>query len=132
MDPKDRRAQLLLPKASLNGIDFVEVANDQQTILRVHFLNAVPLKGTVSGVTITGGERLRTVAVVPIQDDTDWCMDDAHLVLRLSVLSPGDFSNYILAINSPFLDPNLATAVFSFKARCPSDLDSRKRPIVCP
>ena len=44
MDLKDRRARLLLPEASLNGIDFVEVANDQQTALRVHFLNAVPLK----------------------------------------------------------------------------------------
>jgi hypothetical protein len=131
MDLKDRRARLLLPEASLNGIDFVEVANDQQTALRVHFLNAVPLKGTVSEVTITGGESIHTVAVAPIDDNTDWSLDDTHLVLKLSAATPGDFSNYTLAINSPLLDLYFAKTVFSFKARCPSDLDCQPQPVVC-
>jgi uncharacterized phage protein gp47/JayE len=131
MTPRDRRAQVL--SSSLNGIDFVEVASDDQTALRVHFLNAVPLKSKLGTppVTITGGERVRTVAVKPIQDG-DWSGDDSHLILSLTVASPGDFSLYTLTVNSPLLDPYFSSAPFSFKARCPSDLDCRPAPPVCP
>ena len=34
----DRRSAVILSK-SFNGIDFVEIADDTQTTLRVHFLN---------------------------------------------------------------------------------------------
>ncbi len=45
---KDRRAKLLdAGNTTLNGIDFVEIASPDQTKLRVHFLNAVALKGSV-------------------------------------------------------------------------------------
>jgi hypothetical protein len=131
MTPRDRRTQVL--SSPLNGIDFVEVASDDQTALRVHFLNAVPLKGKLGTppVTITGGERVRTVAVRPIQDG-DWSADDSHLILSLTVAAPGDFSLYTLTANSPLLDPYFSSAPFSFKARCPSDLDCRPAPPVCP
>jgi hypothetical protein len=130
---KDRRA-LVLDSSSYNGIDFVEVTNDAQTALRVHFLNAVPLAGTLGSppVTIIGGERIPIVAVRPINDYADWEIDGSHLVLSLKVAAPGDFSPYTLAVNSPRLDPFFATATFSFKARCPSDLDCQPSPIVCP
>jgi hypothetical protein len=139
---KDRRA-LVLQSTSYNGIDFVEVANDTQTALRVHFLNAVYLAGTLGSppaggkpgvppVTISGGERIPAVAVNPINDYADWAIDGSHLVLSLTVRAPGDFSEYTLAVNSPRLDPLFAQARFSFKARCPSDLDCRPPPVVCP
>jgi hypothetical protein len=133
MDPKDRRA-LLLQSTTYNGIDFVEVVNDAETALRVHFLNGVRLAGTLGSppVTISGGERIPTVAVNPINDYADWGTDGSHLVLNLTVPAPGDFSTYTLAISSPRLDLFFAQTQFSFKARCSSDLDCQPPPVVCP
>ena len=128
---KDRKARLL-ESSSFNGIDFVEVANDAETQLRVHFLNAVQLSGTISTPTITGGEGIRTVAVNPVNDSTDWQMDGISLILNLAVASPGDFSIYTLSISSKKLDPFFQTVTFSFKARCPSDLDCRLVTPQCP
>ena len=128
---KDRKARLL-ESSSFNGIDFVEVANDAETRLRVHFLNTVQLSGTISTPTITGGETIRTVAVKPVNDSTDWQMDGNSLVLNLAVASPGDFSIYTLSISSKKLDPFFQTVTFSFKARCPSDLDCRLVMSQCP
>jgi hypothetical protein len=49
MEPKDRLSKLLNPgNTTLNGIDFVEIASSAQTTLRVHFLNAVALEGTLT------------------------------------------------------------------------------------
>ncbi len=131
---RDRRALLLQSKV-FNGIDFVEVASDDQTALRVHFLNKVALTGTLTA-TITGGESIPTVIVAPIDNTTAWSLDDSHQVLTLNVTAPGDFSNYTLTLQSSViasgLDPHLSTAIFSFKARCPSDLDCQTPPVVCP
>ena len=138
---KDRRARVLA-SPSFNGIDFVEVASDDQRSLRVHFLNHLPLAHTLDSppVTITGGERIPTVAVNPIDDSTAWSLQGTHLVLDLTVVAPGDFSNYTLTVRQkspvpsgrPHLDPFLASSVFTFKARCPSDLDCQPGPVVCP
>ena len=137
MDPRDRRAALL-QSALLNGIDFVEISTDDETELRVHFLNVVPLKDSLSpNVTVDGGETIRSGAVNPIQA-ADWDMDGDHVVLNLKVAAPGDFSNYTLKLQnldnniSPALDPFSASAVFSFKARCPSDLDCKETTPPCP
>ena len=67
---RDRRQLLLAPGAVFNGIDYVDVAASQ-TQLSVHFLNTVPVQGTLSGstpVTITGGEVITTIAVGPVDD----------------------------------------------------------------
>jgi hypothetical protein len=132
MNSKDRRSQLLKLK-SFNGIDFIEIANDQQTVLRVHFLNDVDLRGTLKAPpTIDGGESIRTVTVNAVNDHTDWAMDGNHVVLQLTVLAPGDFSNYTLKLQSRKLDPFFAEVNFSFKARCPSDLDCKAPTRLCP
>src|SRR5262245_21901026 len=103
-DSKDRRLKVLKSKV-FNGIDFVEISTDAETTLTVHFLNAVPLQGTVSATpTIDGGETIRTVAVNPIRDATDWGFDGNHLVLHLTVAAPGDFSTYTLELQSTKLD----------------------------
>ena len=161
MEPKDRRTTVL-QSSTINGIDFVEVADLAQQTLRVHFLNGVggptgvhdsgagsppasvvvPLAETLDtpAVTITGGESIPEVLVNTIDDSDAWSTDDGHLVLTLTVAAPGDFSNYTLRIRqrkglqsgSPLLDPILASSVFSFKARCPSDLDCQTPAVVCP
>lgn len=132
MSVKDRNAALI-ESATYNGIDFVEVANQAQTRLRVHFLNSVTVQGTIIGTpTITGGETIRAVTVNPVNNPTDWSLDDDHVVLTLTVSAPGDFSNYTLAISSSILDSQYSQTTFSFKARCPSDLDCKTPAVQCP
>lgn len=136
MASKDRRGALLT-STSLTGIDFVEIANDAQTLLRVHFLNRVDVRGKISRVTITGGETIPEVPVRPFSDATDWSTDsDGHWILRLSVDAPGDFSTYLLSVFTTatpnVLDAFFSTKEFSFKARCESQSDCRTPDPVCP
>jgi hypothetical protein len=136
----DRRQHLLGPGITLNGIDYVEVATADQTTLRVHFINTVAVAGTLASsppgseaVTITGGEVITSVAVLPIDEATDWTVDSqARPVLTVRVQAPGDFSSYRLSIVSPALDPFFDSAVFSFKANCPSDFDCKQSATPCP
>jgi hypothetical protein len=129
MITRDRRAAVLA-SPDTNGIDFVEIANDPQTLLVVHFLNAVPVQGPATP-SIAGGETIPTVAVLPVSPaDCGW--DDGHVVLTLRVAAPGDFSEYTLSIQSPTLDPFFASVPFSFKAGCWSDLDCAPVAPLCP
>ncbi len=126
----DRRTQLI-GSASFNGIDFVEIADPAQTVLRVHFLNGVALGALSSPPVISGGETIPTVAVLPIAAG-DWGFDDDRVILTLRVAAPGDFSFYTLTLSSPVLDPFFDHVAFSFKALCPSDLDCETPPASCP
>jgi hypothetical protein len=131
MASRDRRAKVLASTA-VNGIDFVEVANAAQTLLRVHFLNAVTVTlSATQGPTITGGETIASVDVLPIPP-TAWGWDEGHLTLTLAVEAPGDFSNYTLTIFASGLDPFFDWIQFSFKAGCPSDLDCAPTTPLCP
>jgi len=130
MTSRDRRAKVLA-STTVNGIDFVEVANSAQTVLRVHFLNAVPVAALSGAPAITGGETIPTVAVLPVAA-ADWGWDDGHVVLTLRVAAPGDFSNYRLTLPSANIDPFFNRAEFSFKAGCKSDLDCETPPVPCP
>ncbi len=128
---RDRRAAVVR-SLTVNGIDFVAVANDAPTLLRVHFLNAVNVEGPLTGApAITGGETIPTVAELPV-NQLDWSWDDGHVVLTLRVAAPGDFSNYTLTIPSPALDGFYDHVSFSFKAGCHSDLDCQIPPGPCP
>src|ERR1700751_4514261 len=102
--PKDR-IQKLIESTTLNGIDFVEIASGDQRTLRVHFLNDVALAGTVTNPLIAGGETIRTVAVNPIDNATDWSADaEGRPLLTLQAAIAGDFSFYTLSLDSPALD----------------------------
>ncbi|MDD5034292.1 MAG: hypothetical protein PHE55_06000, partial [Methylococcaceae bacterium] len=131
---RDRLAKL---KASTvrNGIDFVEVASNDQKTLIVHFINDVEVKSGIGdilqAVSITGGERIPVVPVNPIHD-MDWKTVAGNLQLTLTVDEPGDFSYYTLTLNSAVLDDYFKRAVFSFKIRCPSTLDCADQPPPCP
>jgi hypothetical protein len=104
----DRLADLIASK-TLNGIDFVEITSADQTSLRVHFLNAVTVQGTLAAtnpVAITGGESLPAVPVLPVAA-TDWAVDDeGRPTLSLHTPFCGDFSFYTLRIDSGVLDPD--------------------------
>jgi hypothetical protein len=131
MTDRDRRAAVIASTV-FNGIDFIEIADATQMVLKVHFLNAVAVKGTLTGApTITGGDVIRSVTVLPIAD-TNWGWDEEHVVLTIHVAAPGDFSIYRLAIPSPALDVFFNHTAFSFKAECPSDLDCAPAPEPCP
>jgi hypothetical protein len=146
----DRLQYLQDPGTKWNGLDYVEVATDQTT-LRVHFINKVKVSGTLGttpgsppsgsppaaslaeAVTITGGEVIASVAVLPIDEATDWSFDSqARPVLTIRVAAPGDFSTYQLTIVSTALDPFFDSVPFSFKANCPSDFDCQQPAAPCP
>ncbi len=144
LPPGDRRQYLLSAGASWNGIDYVEVATADELTLRVHFLNQVPVQGTLitdvgsppvstPPVTIGGGEVITNIAVKPIDEDSAWSVDrEGRPVLTVTVEAPGDFSAYRLSVASTVLDPYFATVAFSFKANCPSNLDCAPPAPSCP
>lgn len=123
----------------LNGIDYLEIANEAQTELAVRFIH--PLPGQPDGVPaapapalttdnlrIEGGERIRTIRVTGVSGSGD--------ELTVTVDTAGDFSTYTLRlVAGPGLDtppagfdPQLARLSFSFKAACPSPFDCRTPP----
>lgn len=131
-DDRQRRADVLAD-ATLNGIDYVEVAPLDHRVLRVFFIKPVPplnpadpsdpqdeygISADLTRITITGG-----IKIVGIRATGATRHPDGHLVI--SVNESGDFSLYTLTIDVPQLDPFLRRAEFSFKASCPVDFDCR-------
>ena len=124
--PRDRRQLLLAPGAVLNGIDYIE-AGARPARLSVHFLNTVAVRGSLSGsrpVSITGGEIVTNIPVLPIDEATAWSADSqGRPVLAVTVAVPGDASIYRLAIASSKLDSFLSQAPFTFPAGSQAGLD---------
>ena len=134
------RAHNLKERAhKLNGLDYVEVSEDQRT-LTVYFLGKAPDSISRANVRIEGGRRVRDLRVEDLQvnraDDAD--VDDS---MAITVDQPGDFSTYTLRlINDPKnpedhvldgFDPRYSELEFSFKAGCPTGLDC-KTETICP
>ncbi len=127
---RNRRQLLLAPGASFNGIDYVYVAASQTQLL-VHFLNTVPVRGSLYGqqVTITGGDVITSIGVNPVDETTAWSADsEGRPVLAVTVAAPGDFSTYQLTIFSDQLDSFFSSVPFTFKANCPTTLDCAAAP----
>jgi hypothetical protein len=127
--------------ATVNGIDYLEVGPDQQT-LEVVFLHDLPGGGgavpvpaapalTVDQVTIDGGTRIRDIQVTSVAVAGDR--------LTVTVDARGDYSTYMLRLRASatdesvpeHYDPQLAAVSFSFKAGCPNPLDC-KTELRCP
>ena len=100
----------------LNGIDFLEVSEDQRR-LSIHFLKTpVPESIFRENVLIEGGTRITNVDVVEVAVHDD--------ILNVDVDTPGDYSVYTLRLlNVATLDPRLSSVRFSFKVNCPTDFD---------
>jgi hypothetical protein len=111
-----------------NGLDYVDVSDDQLTLTAV-FLGKLPPEfqpgaaGMAAHLAIEGGRRvtgIQITAVTPVVDP-DPEKDDV-LVIKLDQY--GDFSTYTLRlVNVENIDPRYDHADFSFKVKCPSDLD---------
>src|ERR1043165_2114214 len=129
-------------RQTLNGIDYVEVSQDQYS-LHVYFLGKAPKQISKKNFVITGGQRITDIRVV----DIDVCRmsgKDLDDCLKISVNKPGDFSDYTLRVveldshglptNRPLrgFDRRFAQIVFSFKAGCASDLDCSPRSACLP
>ncbi|MFZ0063179.1 MAG: putative baseplate assembly protein [Pyrinomonadaceae bacterium] len=129
-------------RPNLNGIDYIEVSEDQYS-LRVYFLGKAPNSISEKNFVITGGQRITEIRVV----DIDVCRmsgKDLDDCLTVTVDKRGDFSDYTLHIveldkrgyptNRPLrgFDRRFAQIVFSFKAGCPSDLDCLPENVCLP
>jgi hypothetical protein len=128
----ERRRQAVRAAENLNGLDFLEVSEDQLT-LTVYFLGRAPESIGPENIRIEGGRRVHP-RVIDIRlcrrDDPE--LDDC---LRVMVDRPGDFSTYTLCVveldergeptGRPFpgFDRRYACLDFSFKVGCPTDLD---------
>jgi hypothetical protein len=143
------RRKKLFGNPNWNGMDFLEVSEDQRSLC-VHFFGAVPEGVTTANVRIEGGRRIRDIRAVTVEiehaDDPE--LDDC---LRITLDQSGDFSTYRLCLVEKVLpsadtlaaegqatvgavgyrplsglDPRYACLCFSFKVDCPSDLDCRQ------
>lgn len=131
----DRRRRAIETHPTLNGIDFLEVRDDdsipeeqRQKTLDVHFVKPLTAGALKKGnVRIDGGERIKNIAVVGASIGTG-----SHAnILTADVDARGDFSIYTLRLVKAFDNPEtpdgfdpLSSAVeFSFKVDCPSDFD---------
>ncbi len=130
-----------------NGIDFLQVLDDpaaplaeRQTTLLVHFIRDIaPLALGAANVRIEGGERLRHIQLVSVEQAPALIPPGAPpgslpapqpRVLRVKVAAPGDFSDYTLRLVKPdtdqppdHIDRQLAAIRFNFKAACRGDFD---------
>lgn len=133
-----RRSVLADPSVNINGIDYLDVQEDQnsskdrsRTILRVHFFK--PLKGTplqssseaLEHLRISGGEKIRDIVVLSFQ-----ILPGDGRTARLILSSEGDQSQYSLAIVKgpdgandhdvpmPGFDPVLYRIEFRFRPEC--------------
>jgi hypothetical protein len=137
----DERRRERVRERNLNGIDYLEVSDDQRT-LTIFFLGKAPLDITRENVVISGGRRITGLKVVAL----DLCViddEDRDDCMKVVVDRPGDFSTYTLCLvatdelgrpaDGPFpgFDPRYSCIEFSFKIGCPSDLDCAG-PAACP
>jgi hypothetical protein len=138
---RDEQRKVYVRQRGPNGIDYVEISDDQRT-LSVYFLRKAPENITRENVRIDGGVRVQRIRVIDLRlcvlDDPE--QDDC---MRVTVASPGDFSTYTLRLvevdqhgqptDVPLsgFDPRYAQLDFSFKAGCPSDVDCQASA-VCP
>lgn len=109
-----------------NGIEAVEVIHRDppdpfvQRLLAVYFFGAIPAKldnAHLSSFSLTGGVRIPGNSIRFV---------DATVMagfLQLTVDRAGDFSDYVLKIDHPDLDPLYSCCRFNFKVDCPNPFD---------
>jgi hypothetical protein len=137
-DPRRREA---VRARGRNGIDYLEVSDDQRT-LTVYLLGKAPKPPPrAENVVVEGGPGAPRVEVervevrCPDAPDRDDCV-------QVRVDRPGDYSAYTLRLveaqggkptRRPLdgFDVRYAQVRFSFKGNCPSDLDCATEP-ACP
>ena len=128
--------------SQINGIDYLEVSEDQKT-LTVYFIHNLPGQVnqvpplpasplTPNNVIIRGGVRVKDIEVVPP-------VVSSGNILTIHVKNPGDFSLYTLYLVGSAIDdappegfdPHLSSIEFSFKVNCQNEFDCKSTQI-CP
>ncbi len=143
----DRRRSALENQSVYNGIDFLEVVDNptdpdcaRQRTLLVHFIHALaPGQLGRGNVQIQGGERISTISITNVTEDSAGSPAGDPRILRVQVERPGDFSPYTLRVvdaqnpGAPLasFDPVLSSIQFSFKLGCESEFDCRQQ-LECP
>ncbi|MDI1229558.1 MAG: putative baseplate assembly protein [Methylobacter sp.] len=137
----ERRRNAVRAKPKLNGLDYLEVSEDQLT-LSVYFLGKAPENISKDNIRISGGQRVTKIAVlsIDVQREQDLEMDDC---MQVKIYPYGDFSTYTFCLvdldeqgrqtDLPLsgFDPRYVCLDINFKVSCPSDLDCKQTPI-CP
>jgi hypothetical protein len=125
---QDDRRDTVRHMEGLNGLDYVEVSNDQLT-LTAFFLGKLPPElseekpGLEQFLRLSGGRRVTDIQITKVKpvSDPDPEKDD-QLVITLDKY--GDFSTYTLSLAGvENIDPRYNHVDFNFKINCPSDLD---------
>jgi hypothetical protein len=155
-DDDERRDLVRNPSSGLNGIDYLEVVDNdaptdalRQRTLLIFFLKPV-IGLTRDNIRIEGGTRIRNIKVewahpasaipggllTPAEAPFFAALPEPDNILVVRVNTPGDFSTYRLRLvisttntNPPAgIDPPLSQIDFSFKVECPSDFDCEPTP----
>ena len=131
---------------AINGIDYLEVASEDQQTLRIYFLHNLPGQPggipanpalTKDNIFFEGGVRIKNIAAVDAFVDP---MTSPN-VLTVVVDKAGDFSTYTLkvgasltAIDTPpdGFDEQLSAIDFSFKINCPNEYDCNIQTVCTP
>ncbi|MGW2250043.1 putative baseplate assembly protein [Kitasatospora sp. NPDC001660] len=122
----DERRRAKLRASDLNGIDSVDVLDDNVVVL---LFGKAPEGLAPANFRIDGGERTTGITVLAVRRETD---EERELADRLvlSVDRPGDLSAYRLSIVRadphgrpgtepyPGFDPRYASAAFTFRPEC--------------
>jgi len=126
----DLRRDAVRTAAGRNGLDYVEVGDDPTT-LHAYFLGKLPPELAQGApdlprwLAIEGGDAITGLRIL----DADPVVDpnpehDDYLVLRID--RAGDRSRYTLRLlGVKGVDPHYASADFSFRIDCASDLDCK-------
>lgn len=138
--PKDAEGKPIV-NPTVNGIDYLEVASEDQKTLKVYFLHNLPgqsdpVPPTASplkkeNILIEGGVRIKNIKAQSVTTSGN--------ILSIVVNQAGDFSLYKLRVVKSItgsepptgFDPQLSVVEFSFKVDCPSDFDC-KAETLCP
>jgi hypothetical protein len=127
----EQRRAALQKHATLMGIDYLEVSEDQRE-LSIYFVpgedeekTVIPEDLTPPNVEITGGVRIPGVRVTGIRHEPDRLVVEVEGDPESGV---GDFSTYTLSlVNVSHLDPLFSQVAFSFKVGCPTEFDCKPK-----
>ena len=133
------RRQAVRDSKTVNGIDYLEVSQDQLK-LEVHFFYPLPGQPhalTPGNVVIEGGVRVQNPPVKSVSVDES--VSAEKKVLKVELTAYGDFSAYTLrlvkapgaAVPPDGFDRQLSEVQFFFKVDCPSDFDCSEA-LTCP
>jgi hypothetical protein len=123
---EDRRREALRGQSQWQGIDYLEVDEDDPRKLAVHLI-ANPDSEAFAGllaeapavVTVMGGIRVRGIAVTAVQAIQNG--------IEVTLAGRGDLSTYTLKIKHARMDPAYDEVDFSFAAGCDARFDCAPR-----